>query len=398
MTRHRTVAAITAAFGQIVEQAAAAAVGNAGVYFARPDTAGIEPKVYIYLYQVTPNAAGRNLDLPVRSSDGIARQRPFVALDLHYLLTFVGDERKLEPQKILGSVVSTMHSRPLLSPEAIRKARPSINEPILIGDDLEVPIVDVRFTPLGLSLEDLSKVWSVFFQTPYALSVVYRASMALVEADIPILPPLPAQRPRAESGFLSHPEIAQVISSEGQYQPITADTTLVITGVRLRGEQTLVRIAGSDVEPGQATASRITLPVPAAAHVVGLHSVRIVHRSWDAAPDDAANEIQSNMASFVLHPRVTGAALAGAILSVDVMPATRQGQRAEVLLDQLGVEKPAAHQLECPALVDAASILQIDLTGVGPGIYAVRVRVDGVTSRIEINMANDTVVHTVEVP
>jgi hypothetical protein len=398
MTRHRTVAAITAAFGQIVEQAAAAAVGNAGVYFARPDTAGIEPKVYIYLYQVTPNAAGRNLDLPVRSSDGIARQRPFVALDLHYLLTFVGDERKLEPQKILGSVVSTMHSRPLLSPEAIRKARPSINEPILIGDDLEVPIVDVRFTPLGLSLEDLSKVWSVFFQTPYALSVVYRASMALVEADIPILPPLPAQRPRAESGFLSHPEIAQVISSEGQYQPITADTTLVITGVRLRGEQTLVRIAGSDVEPGQATASRITLPVPAAAHVVGLHSVRIVHRSWDAAPDDAANEIQSNMASFVLHPRVTGAALAGAILSVDVMPATRQGQRAEVLLDQLGVEKPAAHQLECLALVDAASILQIDLTGVGPGIYAVRVRVDGVTSRIEINMANDTVVHTVEVP
>ena len=399
MTRHRTVAAITAAFGQIVEQAAAAAVGNAGVHFARPDTAGAEPKVFIYLYQVTPNAAARNLDLPVRTSDGIARQRPFAALDLHYLLTFVGDEKKLEPQKMLGSVVSTMHARPLLSPEAIRKARPSINEPILIGDDLEVPIVDVRFTPLGLSLEDLSKVWSVFFQTPYALSLVYRASMALVEADIPILPPLPAQRPRADSGFLSHPEITQVISSEGQYQPITVDTTLVITGVRLLGEQTLVRVAGSDVAPGQTTASRITLPVPAAAHVVGLHSVRVVHRSWDAGPGDAANEVQSNMASFVLHPRVTGADLDGAIVNVDVTPAIRQEQRAEVLLDQLGVEKPAAHRLECIPFVDeATNTLQADLSRVGRGIYAVRVRVDGVTSRIEIDLASDTVVHTVEVP
>jgi hypothetical protein len=399
MNRHRTVAAITAAFGQIVEQAATAAVADAGVHFARPDTAGAEPKVFIYLYQVTPNAAARNLDLPVRSSDGTARQRPFVALDLHYLLTFVGDEKKLQPQRMLGSVVSTVHSRPLLSPEEIRRAQASATDPALIGNDLEVPIVDVRFTPLGLSLEDLSKVWSVFFQTPYALSVVYRASMALLEADIPIQPPLPAQRPRGESGFLSHPEIAQVISAEGQYYPITADTTLVITGIRLRGEQTLVRVAGSDVEPGQATANRITLPVPIAAHVVGVHSVRIVHRPWDAAPDDAANEIESNMVSFILHPRVTGRALAGAILSVDVTPAIRAGQRAEVLLDQLDVEKPAVHRLQCtPFEGDTTSILQADLTDVGPGTYAVRVRVDDVTSRIDIDLANDTVVHTVEIP
>ncbi|HWN72041.1 MAG TPA: DUF4255 domain-containing protein, partial [Haliangium sp.] len=333
--------------------------------------------------------------------DGIARQRPFVALDLHYLLTFVGDEKKLEPQKMLGSVMSTMHARPLLSPEVIRKARPSINEPILIGDDLEVPVVDVRFTPLGLSLEDLSKVWSVFFQTPYALSVVYRASMALVEADIPILPPLPAQRPQADSGFLSHPEIAQVISSEGQYQPITDDSTLVITGDRLRGEQTLVRVGASDVEPGQTTANRITLPVPPAALVVGLHSVRIVHRPWDANPSDAANEVQSNMASFVLHPRVTQVAppsvALGATVSVHVTPAIRQEQRAEVLLDQLGVEKPAVHRLPCLAFDNATDVLQFDLTSVGPGTYAVRVRVDGVTSRIQLNDALDTVVHTVKV-
>jgi hypothetical protein len=398
MNHHRTVAAITAAFGQIVEQAATAAVAEAGVLFARPDTSGTEPKVYIYLYQVSPNAAARNLELPVRASIGTARSRPFVALDLHYLLTFVGDERKLFPQRMMGSVVSTIHARPLLSPDEIRRARASATEPVLVGDDLDVPVVDVRFTPLGLSLEDLSKVWSVFFQTPYALTVAYRASLALLEADIPTQPPLPAQRPRAESGFLSYPEIARVVSAEGQYHPITTNTNLVITGVRLRGEQTLVRMAGSDTAPDQTTDSRITLPVPAAAQVVGVHSVRIVHRPWDAAPGDSASEIESNVASFVLHPRVTGVALDGDIVTIDVTPPVRQEQRAEVLLDQLDVEQPVIRRLPCIPFEGAAtSALAADVTGVEPGTYAVRVRVDGVTSRIEIDLASDAVVYTVEV-
>lgn len=399
MSRHLTVAAVTAAFGRIVANAATAAVNEASVHYARPDTAGVEPKVYIYLYQVTPNAAARNLELPVRSTDGTARQRPFVALDLHYLLTFVGDEKKLQPQTMLGSVVSLINSRPVLSPAEIRIARMPGDDLPLVGSDSDIPIVDVRFTPLGLSLEDMSKVWSVFLQTPYALSVVYRASMALVEADVPILPALPAQRSRGSSGFLANPAIAQVMAIEGQYQPITASGTLLITGVRLQGEQTLVRVAGSDVQPAQLTATRVTLPVPAAAQVVGIHPVRIVHRPWDAAPEDTTNEIESNVASFVLYPHVTSVTLDGTILSVTVTPVIRQEQRGEVLLDQLGVEKPVAYQRRrLPPTDVSSSTLQIDLSGVAGGTYAVRVRVDGFTSLVEIDGETETVVHTVEVP
>jgi hypothetical protein len=398
MSRHRTVAAITAAFGRIVENAATAAIAEALVYYARPDTTGVEPKVYIYLYQVTPNASARNLELPVRSSSGTARQRPFVALDLHYLLTFVGDEKKLHPQRMLGSVLGAVHARPLLSPAEIRSAQVSATDPPLIGDDDEVPIVDVRFTPMGLSLEDLSKVWSVFFQTPYALSIAYRASMALVEADIPIQPALPAQRPRGESGFMSNPVIAQVMSADGPYQLITADSTLVITGTRLRGEQTLVRLTDGDATPSQVAADRITLPVPAAARAVGLHTVRVVHRPWDAAPDDAAKEVESNMASFILHPRLTGVAPAGSLLQAAVTPAIRREQRAEVLLDQLGVEQPATYLRKCLELTeDATNTLQASLADLAPGTYAVRVRVDGITSRIELDEAGESVLHTVEV-
>ncbi len=399
MNRHLTVAAVTAAFGQIVEQAATEAVADAGVHFARPDTTGTEPKVYIYLYQTVVNPAARNLELPVRSSAGVARQRPFTALDLHYLLTFVGDESKLQPQRMMGSVASSVHGRPLLSPAAIRQARVSAAEPPLIGDDLDVPVVDVNLTLLGLSLDELSKVWSVFFQTPYGLSVVYRASMVLLEADVSVQPPLPAQRPRGESGFLAHPAVARVVAEAGQYQPITVDSTLLILGTRLQGEQTLVRVAGTDVEPAQTTASRITLPVPVSAHVVGAHTVRVVHRPWDAVADDASNEVESNAVSFVLIPKVTDVSSAGALVSVDISPVARSEQRAEVLLDQLDVENPASYRLACLAFEgDSTSNLQADLTGVVPGRYAVRVRVDGIASRIDIDLDTDTVVHVVEVP
>lgn len=395
MNRHKTVAAVTAAFGQIVDAAATGAVANAVTVFERPDTSVLEPKVYIYMYQVTPNAAARNQELPVRSGTGTGRQRPYTALDLHYLLTFVGDDKKLEPQKMLGSVVGDIHARPLLTPDDIRAAQTSGTEPPLIGDDDEVPITTVRFTPMGLNLDELSKVWSVFFQTPYALSVAYRASVVLVEADIPIRPPLPAQRAKGDGGILSNPIIAQIAAAEGLYQPITSSSTLVITGKRLAGEHTLVRFADGDVEPAEASPGRVSLPVPVEAHRAGLHSARIVHRPWDADPGDTSDEVESNMGSFVVHPEVAGTNLVDTTLDVEVAPPVLQEQRAELLLDQLDVEEPKTYRLRRLDFAgSSATTLQFDVSAVDSGRYAVRVRIDGAASMIEIDQ--DTIVHTVQ--
>ena len=45
----------------------------------------------VYLYRVSPNPAWRNQDLPTRARGPIV-DRPLTAIDLHYLLTFYGDE------------------------------------------------------------------------------------------------------------------------------------------------------------------------------------------------------------------------------------------------------------------------------------------------------------------
>ena len=78
------------------------------------------PQVNIFLYQVVPNAHWRNHDLPVRDPRGQLSQNPRAAIDLHYLITFFGDEATLEPQRLMGSVVHLLNDEPVLTPPRIQ--------------------------------------------------------------------------------------------------------------------------------------------------------------------------------------------------------------------------------------------------------------------------------------
>src|SRR5690606_16023724 len=55
-------------------------------------------------------------------------------------------------------------------------------------------VEQIKFTPLTLSLEELSKLWSVFFQAPYALSVAYQGTVVLIESEESPHSPLPVLR------------------------------------------------------------------------------------------------------------------------------------------------------------------------------------------------------------
>ena len=91
-------------------------------------------------------------------------QRPQVALDLHYLLTFYGEEAQLEPQRLFGSVVRTLHARPVLTRQQIQQtlAVEPFNT-LLAGSNLATGAELVKFSPIPLSLEEsLQAVVGVF--------------------------------------------------------------------------------------------------------------------------------------------------------------------------------------------------------------------------------------------
>ena len=107
MSNHLAIATVTATLSQIIGTAVSAVVPGADVTTLRPDAPqdnNRHTRVNLFLYQVTPNSAWRNADLPSRRPDGTLSQRPQAALDLYYLITFYGDENQLEPQRLLGSV------------------------------------------------------------------------------------------------------------------------------------------------------------------------------------------------------------------------------------------------------------------------------------------------------
>lgn len=152
-----------------------------------------QPTISVFLYQVTPNTSRRNDDLPTRAADGTLVKRPAAALDLHYVISAYGDEKELVGQRLLGSVVRTLHEIPVLPKDVIEQAG---ERPYLAGSDLAESAQRVRFTPTVMDVDETSKLWGMLYQTPYALSVVYQAALVLIDGRQTPVPGTPVERPQ----------------------------------------------------------------------------------------------------------------------------------------------------------------------------------------------------------
>ncbi len=187
MSNYLAIAAVTAALQDILQDAALAAVPGTDVTIRRPEninTDGQEKAVInLYLYQTSADPSWSNADLPTRNGNGVLMRRPQVALNLDYLISFHGSELVMEPQRLLGNVVSALNAYAILEMNTIRRAIDSRN--YLAQDTIFDQVELVKLSQLNLSLEELSKLWSVFFQVPYTLSMIYRASPVFVEAQLP---------------------------------------------------------------------------------------------------------------------------------------------------------------------------------------------------------------------
>ena len=414
MSNYLAIATVTAALGQTISPAVQSAVSGAKITTQRPDkaaTATPDPHVNLYLYQVVPNTAWRNADLPTRRSDSTLVQRPQTALNLHYLLTFFGEETELVPQRLLGSTASVLHARPVLTREAIGRLIQNIQQnpnhihPFLIDSDLAEQVELVKFALLPLNLEELSKLWSIFFQTPYSLSVAYQASVVLIEEEETPQAALPVRAPKLYVVPFRQPVIEQAIAEEGADQPIVAGSTLVIRGQRLRGDVTQVRVGGVEVEPASEDVgdTRISLPLsslPAGSLRAGVQGVQVVHLMMMGDPPTLHRGFESNVAAFVLRPTVTVEAPNATEVTVTFNPEVGRTQRVVLMLNEFNPPSdraPRAYSFKAPPdngiedeEVDETPAITFPITGVEPGEYLVRVQVDGAESTLTVDTDPDS--------
>jgi hypothetical protein len=393
MSNQLAIATVSAALQQVLLTPVSQAVGNATVGFSRPDASNpTTPLVNIFLYQVTPNAAYRNADLPTRRSDGTLSQRPQAALDLHYLFTFHGNDAQLEPQRLLGAVVLTLHAQPLISTQNITSAVQTFG--FLAGSGLDSQIERVKFTPTALSLEEFSKLWSVFFQVEYSLSTAYQASVVLIESDVTPQQAPPVIVPNLYVVPFRWPRIDQVISQAGAGQPIVTGTTALIQGQQLLGQSTLVLMEGQELTPTSVTDTQITLQVPTGVHA-GVQGLQVLQKISMGTPSVPHRGFESNVAPFVLHPTLTvnsatldpasSAATKITDVTINLVPNIGIGQRAVLVLNNVTNSPPTSYaSLSAVSSADTNQIA-LKIENVPTGNYLARVQIDGAESLLTVD-------------
>lgn len=399
MSNSLAIATVSAALAAVITKSIQEVVSGANVVIGRPQatpSAEAAHSVQLCLYQVSPNAALRNADLPSRDSAGKLRQKPQVALDLHYLLAFNGDEKEFEPQRMLGAVARDLHANPILSPNILSDAIASW--PVLSGSNLDKAIEKIKLTHLALSLEELSKLWSVFFQTPYALSVAYHVSVVLIEAEDNATPAAPVlQRgkndggvnallgafPQLEKIHISFPEDAEGISSLPSLPNAWLGLALKIQGKYLDGKTVTLRfkhplLGEKDLvippEDRTSTAIRFNLPNDAAAQTAwaaGTYSVTVIVEGDGNI--HTTNQLSLNLATKItqITPANPIAIVGGeANVSFKVSPQIQPGQTALLLIGDRQVQGQATGDTVNVVITEAVAM----------DLQPVYLRVDGVDS------------------
>jgi hypothetical protein len=115
-------------------------------------------KISLFLYQVQENAHLRNRE-PEPIHDNSLRPPP-LGLDLFYLITPLAQQ----PETALGyleAIMLAFYDHPVLKP------------PLLGPTLVEAGNSSVRIVPQPLSLEDTNRLWGIFPNKPYRLSVAY---------------------------------------------------------------------------------------------------------------------------------------------------------------------------------------------------------------------------------
>jgi Pvc16 N-terminal domain len=380
------VATVTATLYDLLSAGATSAIGSsAKIRTGWPDQSiwSTESGINIFLYEVTPNAAWRNEDLPSRRETGEVIRKPQAALNLKYLFSFYGNDAQLEQQRLLGATVSLLHSRPLLDREAIRQAVNGVSpRTYLQGSDLDQQVDLVRFTPLHLNMEELSRLWTTFPQSAYALSVVYEASVVLIEADETVAPVRTVQSlPGIGSAPFRQPTIDSVTAAAEPHELIVWNSTLVLTGSQLTGAETRIRIGELEVEPASERDDQLTVPVPAALRA-GVLGLQVVQRIAVGGGGPLRPGPESNVAAFVLRPTVELVSTVGSDVTVSFRPPVAAGQRAALLLNEEPGGAGRAYRFERPPETTESDRLKFSTVGAGQGTYVFRCQVDGAQSTI----------------
>lgn len=388
MSNSLAIAAVTATLrGLIIRGTGITDVTARPLDNARRSATGNQ--INLFLYQLLPDAAWRNLDMPRQLKSGETGNPP-LPLTLYYLLTaYSDDEDDTNAHRLLGQAMRVLHDHPLLGAEEISNATAPIAE--LSESDLHNQIERVRITLQPLTFEEMAKLWTTF-QTHYRVSAAYQVSVVLIESARPTRTPLPVlQRGEDDRGVMSQPDLippfpalSSIQTPERRFSAAPGDV-ITLRGTRLTGGTAILSSLRFGTLPPLATAQvndtqlNVTLPANLAA---GFYTIAV--RLTTPRGEILSNELPMAVAPVITTPlpmtvaRVGGDATINLDCSVNALPE----QRVSLLLGD--------HEAQAEPRAAATNSFQFVIrelpngdfpTPLGAGLLA-RLRVDGVDSEV----------------
>ncbi len=439
MSNAFAIAAVTACLRRLIHEHVTAArtdtdaiPSNFTISSVPPDSitlgTGEIPRLNLFLVEVTPNTGWANEFQPVRDSRGTRVSAPPLALDLHYLLSAYGAEN-LDAESLLGHAMQVLHENPGLGRAQIRDLLDPTEtdaaagtpqkfreQAVLLADQLELIKVSPHFT----ALDEMSKIWAGL-QAHYRTSVIYRATVVLIESRRAARTPLPVlTRGAGDIGARVQPSLVApvptlLVSVPPNRQPSVRPVQVLklfghhlqgaglqvlfrhlVLGLEVTGDTTIpdpaVLLRGPDPE-GADVAERALLPAEADACLeldleeftgtwaAGWHSVEA-----SVTPTGDTGPRTTNRLTVAVAPRFVGTGADAPVVTplgadrfrvrLKVEPTLRPGQTATLVLGQAELLAPV---IESPtARVDFEGTLP---PGVSGSSLLARLRVDGVESQ-----------------
>ncbi|MDR0493613.1 MAG: DUF4255 domain-containing protein [Nitrososphaerota archaeon] len=351
MSDYRAIATVTAVIRDILRESQQKTAEGNTVDVSTSSPAAIKTLITkdndilgLFLYQVTPNAACRNLDLPTRNQSGQPMVKPTLALDLHYLLS-ASSINELKAQLMLSSAMIALHENAIIPKQ-------KINETILLNTDLKPvgedflsksnlinQIESLKISIQLLTIDELTKLWSSFAQTEYRLSVAYHVSVIFIESTLEPTPSLPVSKRQILAIPIKQPIIEKIEPQIMAYNSDNLDDRkLIITGRNLDSDKVLVAIGDKEIEVVDKKAIsenqlRVTVPSDTLA---GITRVQVLQKIQFETDEQGHKGYASNVAAFVLAPnlkKITQTPLKhGEDLVIVFEPGIAKTQTAQILI------------------------------------------------------------------
>jgi hypothetical protein len=389
MSNALAIAAVTTTLRNLLTQRAREELESGTVTTLPPDKARVSgdsaSQINIFLYQTLPNAAWRNQDITNRVKPGETGQPP-LALTLYYLITAYGNNNDdIKAHRLLGTAMQVLHDQAALPTTDIKNA--------LAESDLHNQVERVRISPVSLSLEELSKLWSSF-QTQYRLSAAYEVSVVLIESKRPVKTPLPViARGDKDEGFpvagnLIPPlPTLEEVKLPNRQPSVRLGESLTLRGHHLISSEKLdaiVRLTHPrlpqphELNP-QITDSELEVQLPKETQDLqaGFYTVTVSFKEKSIIKE--TNALSFSLAPEIekIEPKVIPAS-GDRTLTITCTPPVWPEQQVSLLVG----DREFLPQFESGkrTFTDKTNELKFNLQGISPGEYYLRLRVDGVDS------------------